>query len=167
MELWSRKRIGISEEIQLVKGWNDVDDAKMGRMSAGQKKYFEACVKEELISDKASTATGPAPSENAPPEGPNPILRQLKTAMAHCSNLEELEALGEEVQEAFEAQHQAMEAAEEEAEADDEPMLAKDLIAAIKSCDDLEKLESLDASEDERVTVKEAYADKLEELTAA
>ncbi len=92
MEIWASKRIGLGHTIQLVKGWNTVPEELLDELTPNQKRYFEACEDEDLISTEEDKSTGPKPGEGGGGGKPRGAA-ELVGAIKACEDTEELDAL--------------------------------------------------------------------------
>ncbi len=93
MEIWAAKRIGLGHTIQLVKGWNTVPKELFDDLTASQKKYYQACVDEDLLSTEEDKSTGPKPGKGSGGDGKLRQAAELVAAIKSCKDTEELDAL--------------------------------------------------------------------------
>ncbi len=118
-QLWASKRIGLSSDVKLKKGWNNVSTDALEDLTRNQKKGVESLFKERKLRDEEDHETGPRPSTD-----PDEADDKTKKRMG-----------------------------------------ANELIALIKACETLDELDELGGANDTRVTVSEAHAEKLKELS--
>ena len=93
MEIWSRKRIGLSHLIQLKKGWNTVDDGLLQALTPNQGAYLNACMEEGLISEDEDKSTGPRPGKGKARDDGKRLAADLVEAIRACKSAKELDAL--------------------------------------------------------------------------